>query len=187
FLFEEMDRYGLTEQLNLIVVSDHGMAELSEDKVIFLDDLINLEDVDMIDWTPVAMIRPDEGKTEEIYNTLKENEENYTVYMRDDLPERFRFSNHYRIPEIIMIADMSYSITSHSFFEERGLIAGTHGYDNDTPEMHTFMAASGPAFKSGARTGPVNAVDIYDLIAYIMEIEPAENDGSLENVRELLR
>lgn len=187
YLFEEMDRYGLTDQLNLIVVSDHGMAELSEDKLIFLDDLINLDDVDMIDWTPVAMIRPDEGKTEEIYNTLKENEENYTVYMREDLPERFRFSNHYRIPEIIMIADMSYSITSHSFFEERGLIAGTHGYDNDTPEMHTFMAASGPAFKSGGRTAPVNAVDIYDLIAYIMKIEPAENDGSLENVRELLR
>lgn len=187
YLFEKMDQHGLSDILNMIVVSDHGMAELSEDKVIFLDDLINLDDVDMIDWTPVAMIRPDEGKTEEIFQALKENEENYKVYMREDLPDRFRFTDHYRIPEIIMIADVSYTITSHSFFEERGVIAGTHGYDNDTPEMHTFMAAKGPAFRAGDHTGYVNAIDLYELMAYLLEVEPAQNDGSLENVRELLR
>lgn len=187
YLFEKIDEIGLTDQLNIIVVSDHGMAELSEDKVIFLDDIIDLDTVDIIDWTPVAMIRPDEGQTESVYEALKENEENYTVYLRENLPERFGFSNHYRIPEIIMIADVSYTITSRPFFEDRGIIAGTHGYDNQAPEMHTFMAAMGPDFITGATTEAVNAVDLYELMAHLLGLDPAENDGELERVLPLLR
>jgi predicted AlkP superfamily pyrophosphatase or phosphodiesterase len=186
YLLDQLESVGLQDQINIILASDHGMAELSEEKVILLDDLIDLDDVDVIDWTPVAMLRPAEGKLTDVYNTLKENEENYTVYLRSELPERFRFSNHYRIPEIIMIADMSYTITSRSFFETRGVIAGTHGYDNLTEEMFTFLAASGPDFKSGETAGPVESIHLYELMAYLLHLDPAENDGDLNRVIDLI-
>ncbi len=187
YLLGQMEETGLTDKLNLIIVSDHGMAELSEDRIIFLDELINLDDVDMIDWTPVAMIRPDEGKTDEIYRALSQTERNFKVYLKEELPERFHFSNHYRIPEIIMIADLGYTITSRDFFEQRGLMAATHGYDNLLPEMHALFLANGPDFQRGLETGTIESIDLYELMAYLLRIEPAQNDGSLDNLRNLLR
>jgi len=103
------------------------------------------------------------------------------------MPERFRFSNHYRIPEIIMMADMSYTITNRPFFEQRGIIAATHGYDNMEPEMRTFFAAGGPDFKQGVVVDPFESVHIYELMAYLLRLEPAPNDGDPEELLHLLR
>jgi len=187
YFMEKLNEVGLSDNINVLLVSDHGMSELSEDKVIILDEIINLDDVDMVDWSPVAMIRPDKYKTEEVYQALKENEENYRVYLRDELPERFYFSDHYRIPEIIMIADNQYTITSRDNFEERGVVPGMHGFDNQEPDMHTFFAAKGPAFKVNAKEGPVESVHMYELMAYLLQIEPTENDGSLNEVQKFLK
>ena len=186
YLLDNMDEYGLTESLNVLIVSDHGMVELSDDKLIFLDEMINLDDVQIIDWTPVAMIKPDEGKKEVVYQTLKENEENFRVYYRDELPEKYGFSNHYRIPEIIMIADISYSITSRSFYESRGIIAGAHGFDHTAPEMATIFYASGPGIKNGETVPAFSALHLYELMAKILEIEPAPNDGDIDSVLHIL-
>lgn len=187
YLLEQMEEYGLTDNLNVILISDHGMAELSEDRVVFLDDLINMNDVAIIDWTPVAMIRPDEGKTDEIYRALKENENNYKVYLKDELPDEYHFRNHYRIPEIIMIADLGYSITTRPFLEDRNLQAATHGYNPDLPEMHGIFFAMGPDFKQGYETETIESIHLYELMAHILGLEPAPNDGSFDEIRHVLR
>ena len=187
YLLDKKEETGLNDKLNIILVSDHGMASTSSERVIFLEEIIDLNSVDMVTYTPVAMIKPDEGKTTEVYDALKSNEENYRVYLKDELPERFHFSNHYRIPEIVMIADVGYTITSRQFFEERGIVAGTHGYDNLAPEMRSFFAANGPDFVSGVITPPFESVHIYELIANILDIQPAENDGNIDEVKFLLK
>lgn len=186
YLLDKIEELNLTNQLNVLITSDHGMAELSVDKVIFLDEMINMQDVSVIDWTPVAMLQPVEGRKDEVYETLKENEENYRVYKKEDLPREYRFSNHYRIPEIIMIADVPYTITSRSFFEQRGLIAGTHGYDHRSPEMATIFFASGPDIKTGEILPAIEAIHLYELMAHLLDVEPAENDGDIEEVIQMI-
>lgn len=187
YLLEQMEANGLSDMLNLIIVSDHGMAKLSEDRIIFLDDLIDLGYVDLIDWTPVAMIRPDQGKTGEVYRRLKENEENYRVYLKEDLPDRYHFKNHYRIPDIIMIADLGYTITTHQFLDERGLITATHGFDNQLPEMHAFFLAKGPDFQQGLEVNVIESIHLYELMVNILKLQPAANDGSINKIRHVLR
>lgn len=187
YLFEKIEETGLKDILNIILVSDHGMASTNEETVIFLDDIINLRDVDVVSWSPAGMLKPAEGKLEDVYFTLKENEENYRVYLREDIPERFHFRNHYRIPEILMLADAGYTITSRPFFERRGVVAGTHGYDNMAPEMFTFFAAKGPDFKSGEIVPPIEAIHIYELLTSLLNIEPASNDGTAGELNHLLR
>ncbi|REL24788.1 alkaline phosphatase family protein [Rhodohalobacter sp. SW132] len=186
YLVEKIEEAGLTDHINILITSDHGMAELSDDKIIFLDEMIDMNDIRVIDWTPVAMLQPDDGKKDEIYQTLKENEENYRVYKKEELPREYHFSNHYRIPEIIMIADVSYTITSRSFYENRGIVAGTHGYDHQAPEMATIFYASGPDIKTGETIAPFQSVHLYELMAHLLNMEPAENDGDLEEVIQIL-
>ncbi|WP_340105262.1 alkaline phosphatase family protein [Rhodohalobacter sp. 8-1] len=183
YLWEQIEDNGLREKLNVIIVSDHGMAELSEEKVIFLDDMIDLDNVEMIDWSPVAMIEPDEGMEDEIYQALKQNEENYRVFLKEDLPDEYGFTDHYRIPEIIMIADVPYTISSRDYFDPGRLPAGMHGYDHQAPEMATIFMASGPAFPSGETVPAFSALNLYELMAHLLGLEPAKNDGELIDFR----
>ncbi|NBC25328.1 MAG: alkaline phosphatase family protein [Bacteroidetes bacterium] len=182
YLWDSIEAAGLRNELNVIIVSDHGMAELSDDRVIFLDELIDLGQVEIVDMTPVAMLKPLGETADQIYRALKENEQNYRVYKKEDLPARYGFTNHYRIPEIIMIADVGYTITSRDFYEDRGLIAATHGFDHEAPEMRTIFMANGPAFPAGQTIPPISALDLYEMMAHLLHLEPANNDGKLPEI-----
>ena len=187
YLLSELDRVGLRETTNLIIVSDHGMAAPSEDKVVFLDEIIDMDDVRVIGWGPVSMIRPEESKRETVYNALKAAEDNYRVYYREELPEEYRIGNHRRTPDIIMVADLPWVITSRSMFERRGVLSGHHGWDHREPEMRTIFLASGPDFETGKRVGPFELIHIYEMICNILDLEPADNDGSLRKVKHIIK
>lgn len=181
-LIDRLEESGLWPDVNVIIVSDHGMAELDDEKVIFLDDYVDLDDVNVLNWGAVAMIQPEDGvNREDIYEPLKENEENYSVYYKEDVPEIFGFSNHVRIPEIVMMPDLPYMVNSRDHFEERGQPAGMHGWDHREPEMRAFFAAQGPAFQtSDEQVEPIRMVDLYEMMSDILNIDPSENDGNLD-------
>lgn len=168
---------GLENQVNILITSDHGMIDLSEDRLVFLDDIIDLDTVNIINWSPVVMLQPTEGNTELVYNQLKAAENNFRVYMREDLPARWRFGGHHRVPDVVAVADLGWTISSRSFFERRGILAGTHGFDNAYPDMHAFFLAAGPDFHQGKVIEPFSVVHIYELMAYLLNLEPAPNDG----------
>lgn len=186
YLLRGLEELGLSERTNLILLSDHGMAALEEEKVVFLDELVDLGRVHVTDWSPVALLRPAEGLKRELYEQLREREEGYRVYLREEMPDRFRFRNHRRIPEIVMIADLSWTITTRSFYERRGLLAGMHGYDHEEPEMQAFFLAAGPGFRVGAEAGVLQTVDLYELMCRLLGIEAAPNDGEPGRIKHLL-
>ncbi|MCH8487100.1 MAG: alkaline phosphatase family protein, partial [Candidatus Cyclonatronum sp.] len=176
-LINGLNAHGLGQKVNILITSDHGMIDLSEDRLVFLDDIIDLDHVNVINWSPVVMLQPTEGNTELVYNQLKAAEDNFRVYMKQDLPERWRFGGHHRVPDVVAVADLGWTITSRSFFERRGILAGTHGFDNAYPDMHSFFLAAGPDFHQGKVIEPFSVVHIYELMAYLLNIEPAPNDG----------
>lgn len=57
-LVQKLKMLGLWESLNVIITSDHGMAQCSESRLINLDLCISRSDYSLIDLTPVAAILP---------------------------------------------------------------------------------------------------------------------------------
>lgn len=180
YMISRLEDAGIWPNIDIIITSDHGMIDLSENQLIFLDDLINLDDVNVINWSPVVMLQPVEGMRETIYKQLKAQENNFSVFYREDIPERFNFGRHPRVPEIVVIADLGWTITSSSFFNRRGILAGTHGFDNEYPEMHAYFMAVGPSFQQGQVIPPFSAVHVYELMARLLRVEAAPNDGNPE-------
>ena len=43
-------RLHLLDRTTIVVVSDHGMTPLSDDRVVFLDDYLDLSRVDVVEW-----------------------------------------------------------------------------------------------------------------------------------------
>ncbi len=169
----------LTNQVDVIIVSDHGMSQLSRDRMIFIDDYINLGDVTMVDWSPVGMIIPNEGKEEAIYEALVDKNDYMRVYRKGELPDYLHYNENRLIPPIICIADDGWSITSKDFFNSRptAFTGGTHGYDFEEKSMHGIFMAKGPHFKENIIGPPFQNIHLYELMCQILEITPAVNDG----------
>ena len=189
YLIEEMKDKGLWGNTNLMIVSDHGMADVSRERLIVLDDYIDMEDVELVSFSPVMMLNTKPGKLEEVYSALKAGEENYKVYKKEELPDRYHLKNHYRVPEIIIVADLGYTINERSYIERRQNYptGATHGFDNLEPAMHALFIANGPDFKKGFSMGAFENIHLYELMAYLLEIESAGTDGSLDSLKSLLR
>lgn len=178
---------GLLDRTNIIVVSDHGMAPRPATKLIVLDDIISLNDVNVVEWSPVGMLVPAPGREDDVYQKLRVASPHLSVYRRDDVPERFHFRGSPRIPSLILVAEEGWSITSRSRVATWRAQGGGHGWDNALPSMRAIFVAAGPAFRSGTLVEPFQNVHVYALMARILGINPAPNDGSLDSVRTLLR
>ena len=71
-LIDGLKARGLFEQVNLIIVSDHGMAPQDPNNAIILDELFDSNLADRIIWTSeIVSIFPKEGKEDAIYKALK--------------------------------------------------------------------------------------------------------------------
>ncbi len=186
-LVEGLKARRLYDQVNLIVVSDHGMAGTSADRVIFLDDYLDLEDVRVVDWNPVVMLRPEAGRADAVVEALR-TVPHLTVYRREEVPERLHYQAHVRIPPVIGLADEGWVITSKDYFERRPtrFDGGTHGYDPELPSMGALFVARGPALARGQVVGPFANIHVYNLMAAMLGLRPAPNDGDLDAVRHVL-
>ena len=178
------------DAVNVVVVSDHGMAPISQDRVIFLDDYVDLEqEVEVVDWNPVAALFPKDSKGAGVYQKLAHAHPRLKVYRKEEIPERYRYRSHRRVPPILAVADEGWSIISHENFARspQFVTGGNHGFDNELTSMGAFFVAAGPAFQSGLQVEPFLNIHLYNLFARILDIEPAPNDGDFEIVRGMLR
>lgn len=177
------------DHVNIIVVSDHGMAQLSQDRVIFLDDYVDPSTMRVADWSPVLALWPDPEDVDAVYDALHGAHPNLSVYRPADIPPALEFGTHRRVAPVIGIADAGWSVTTHEFFDRRpsGYDGGNHGYDNHHPDMQALFIADGPAFKDGLVTAGFPNTDVYQLMMAILGLPAEPRDGDLSRVQHLLR
>jgi len=183
---------GLSGRVNYVVVSDHGMAPTSPDRRIVLDDYVDPDTVDVIDWSPVLALSPRDGNVEALYEALKGRHPALTMYRNSEIPAVYGLAGHPRVPAIIGIADEGWSVTSRrevARWQAAGIHGrgGAHGYDARTKSMEGLFIASGPRLRSGLRVQPFENVHVYDLMCALLGIEPAKNDGDSAVTRGMLR
>ena len=92
---------GLEHRVNLVVVSDHGMARLDPGKVVYLDDYIDPGWIDIIDRGPSVSLAPVGVSVDELYRRLSGAHPQLTIYRKSEVPAAYHYRNHPRIPPII--------------------------------------------------------------------------------------
>lgn len=182
---------GLTDVVNIIIVSDHGMTPVSPERVIVLDDYISLNDVEVVDWTPVAAIAPKPGAMERVYARLRGAHPSLAVYRKGEVPAHYRFNDNPRITEIVGVAADGWTIASRAQVDRwrqnawRG--GGNHGFDPALPNMGATFIAAGPGIARGRVVPAFSNLHVYSLMAQLLRVTPARTDGSLDSVRAILR
>ncbi len=185
-LIDGLKARGIFAQANLIIVSDHGMTTQDPKNAIILDELFDTKLAEKILWTSeIISIFPTPGKEDAIYNTLKSKLPPHAkVYRKAEMPGRFHYSNSPRIAPLLVLPDEGWTLTTRAKSDEakaggpKNGLRGGHGYDNELPSMRAIFIAHGSAFKKGTVIEPFENIQVYNVMARILGLTPAPNDGN---------
>jgi alkaline phosphatase D len=183
--FTQMRKLPIYNKLNFIITSDHGMSQLSPDRIILLDKVIDTADLEYADGgNPVYNLKVKDGKLDKVLNSINNSKKHITAWKHGTVPEMFHYGTNIRTLDITVVSDSGWSIF-WSWKQGNGL--GTHGYRNTNKDMHAIFYAAGPAFKNGYKQTTFNNIDIYPLAGKILNLKLPEVDGKIENVKSMLK
>jgi predicted AlkP superfamily pyrophosphatase or phosphodiesterase len=193
-IFKGIEERNLTNIVNIVIVSDHGMATTDLSRLIQLEDLVDPNLIEHTDGWPLYGLRPKKPElVRQIYHglsVLAAKSENFDVYLRDtNMPERYHFSKNERIAPLWIVPKVGWAIVTKQEFDivdakAKGLQyhpRGLHGYDHEHPLMRAIFIARGPAFPHApnSRMEPFQNIEIYNIICDSLGLEPSPNNGTL--------
>lgn len=183
----------IDKKVNIIIVSDHGMAAVDQRNAIVLDDYFPEDMAERILRTgEIVQIFPKDGRLEAIMARLKDIRHG-TCWRKAEIPARLHYQASPRIAPIVCSADEGWFMTQRQRYEEQkkrndfNQMKGAHGYDNQAVSMRATFIARGKAFKKRRTTEPFENIHVYELMCKILGLRPAKNDGDLNRVRGMLR
>lgn len=168
----------LGRPVNLVIVSDHGMAATSPERVVEIDGLAPAESYDLVTQGSIAGLAPRPGREAEVLAAVAAPHPHVACWPKDRIPERLHYGTHPRIPPVICLADPGWLLLSREALGRRPVRAGgAHGYDPAAPEMAALFLAAGPAFRQGVVLPAFDNVHVYPLLARLIGIRPLPSDG----------
>ena len=183
YLLKSLTRLDIFNKINLIVLSDHGMVTVSEERVINIDDF-NIDGI--IDGEGPLVSIKDTSQSRDLLNQLNiPNTKIVYSFNNEDL--------HYDNPlfDYILIAEEGWMIYDSNIFKKYNgklPVKGMHGYDSNQMNMHAIFYAYGPQIKENLKIETFELIHIYPLICNILNIPQYDDiDGSIDVLKPILR
>jgi predicted AlkP superfamily pyrophosphatase or phosphodiesterase len=180
---------GLYDHMNIIVVSDHGMAATPKGQVVLMDKVIDLGHVRVVSMGVLAGFIPKPGYATAVAARLLRPHPHMRCWNKADIPVRLHYGTNPRIPPLVCLADVGWQISSSDYVARRKdpMSLGEHGYDNASSLMRALFIAHGPAFRQDVVVPEFPNVDVYPLMAHLLGLRPVANDGDYDAVEGMLR
>ena len=176
------------DRVNLVVVSDHGMTDVPEGQVIAVESMATRAEARIVSTGQVIGIVPNPGFETRVAERLLGAHAHYDCWRREAMPARWHFGAHPRVPPIVCQMHPGWdAIPEEAIARRPQRTRGSHGYDPALTDMRAMFIAHGPAFRHGLTLDGFDNVDVYPLLAHLLGIAPADNDGDPATLRPALR
>jgi len=194
-LFEGLKSYDL--DINVIVVSDHGMMNVPADHYLNLTELTKDIPARVVNNGALAHVYLEDQKDKEkVIKELKKSDMPIHITDVDDKENYQDLMYKDRIGDILIIPDRYYYLawetTLTRLKDNMDRLDtdkfGEHGFSPAYKDVHAIFYANGPAFKSGLEIETFQNVHVYPLICKILGLPIPNNiDGKLEVLEPILR
>ncbi|KLI99152.1 phosphodiesterase [Luteimonas sp. FCS-9] len=179
---------GLLERTNIVVVSDHGMAEVAPGHAVAVEDMVSMEEARVVSIGQVVGIAPNPGHEDAVAARLLGAHAQYDCWRKEALPARWAYGRHPRVPPIVCQMHEGWDALPREVVATReARPRGSHGFDPALESMRALFVARGPAFRSGVALDGFDNVDVYPLLARLLGVAPAEHDGDAATLLPALR
>lgn len=172
---------GVADDVNVVVVSDHGMAPAPLENTIFVDEILGADIAYFTALGIVAGFDPKAGHTtDEIINRLEHAGRRLQCWRREDVPPRFRYGANARVPEVVCLAPVGWRTSTRATEKriEGKFDVGQHGYDNDLPEMRAILVARGPDIPRVRVGHVISNLDVFPMLVRLLGMPEQRSDGS---------
>jgi len=181
-LLDGLKAHGLEDRINLVIVSDHGMAEVPAAQVIISEDMVPTDKADIVSVGQVISVAPHPGLEDAVAAQMVGAHAQYDCWRKGELPPRWHYGTHPRVPAIICQMHEGWDALPRRIVEEHAGNAhtrGSHGYDPALASMHAMLITYGPAFKHQVILPAFENVNIQPLLLHLLDLPPMPGDGEL--------
>jgi predicted AlkP superfamily pyrophosphatase or phosphodiesterase len=188
-LLDGLAARGLQDRVNIVVVSDHGMAPVPQTQLLDIRGFVDAGDARYVTTGQVLGFVPHSGRQAAAEARLLGRHDHYECWRKGELPARWRYGRHPRVPPIVCQMDAGWDAVTPRQLARRdsGSTRGSHGYDPQHPSMRALFIAHGPAFRGGIELAPFDNVDVYPLLARLVGVPAQANDGDIAPLLPALR
>ena len=188
-LLDGLEARAILDQVNLVVVSDHGMATTVPERTVALEDMVSPQEGKVVTSGQSVGIELLSGGEAPLSQAPLVRHDHYECWRKHELPTRWRYGRHDRVPSIVCQMDEGWDAIPRDRLEQRRAAGtrGSHGYDPALPSMRALFVARGPAFRRGVKLPAFDNVDVYPLLARLLRITPAANDGDITSLLPALK
>jgi len=183
YLLKSISKLDIFNKINIVIVSDHGMVDVSENRVINIDNL-NLPGV-LDGKGPVVSFKVDSEANFSI------NEFNIPNVSMVSSRNNNNLNYHNSLYDYLLIADEGWMMYKNNHIEEYSgklPVKGMHGYDSDYMNMHAIFYAYGSRFKENYKIETFELIHIYPLLCELLGVNPNDNiDGDLKILKSILK
>jgi predicted AlkP superfamily pyrophosphatase or phosphodiesterase len=181
---------GLEDDVNVLVVSDHGQADYVDPEASFvLREHIDLAGLEIIAGGAYAWIyqqQPDRERALAIRDAINDSWRHGRALLRDEAPAEWRVTDSPRYPEVFVVPNIGHGVVVEPEGVGR-LTKGDHGWEPSEKAMHGIFLASGPGLPRGVTIGEVSVVDVYPLMLELLRIESSPPPPDRDRLRPMLR
>lgn len=171
---------------DLVITADHGMAPVSAERAIYIEDILPEAAARRVAMGAFMTVVPTPGREAEVAAALLRRHDHMTCWRKGEIPARYHFGTHRRIPPIFCLPRTGWEITTRAGVAKAPIKGGAHGYDPHAPEMAAVFVAHGPHIRRGVRLRTTDNVDVYPLVARLLGVTPEKNDGKLSGLKRAL-
>jgi len=187
-LVEGLRQRGLAGSTNIIVVSDHGMATVPAGQAVAIEDMVDPALARNISAGQSVGFEPLPGQEQAAERALLGRHAHYQCWKKQDLPARWHYGRHPRVPPIVCQMDEGWDALAAATLAGRTpQDRGSHGFDNALPSMRAVFVAAGPSFRQGEVIDGFDNVDVYPLLARLLQVPAAPGDGNPDTLLDTLR
>lgn len=164
------------DSINVVVVSDHGMTDVSPERVIPVLDALVRAGIDTAgirvgDNGPTMSLwfAADTARIERARAALARELTEADVYRRAAVPARLHVADNARFGDLVLIAHRGWTLLRAS--GDRAPSGGAHGYDPSIPDMQGIFVAAGPNVRGGGVIPAFENVNVYPFVAALLHLE----------------
>lgn len=175
--------------VNFIFLSDHGMAAVDTVTRINISTLIDTARFIMRGGgTSLHLYAKNAADILPTYQALKKKENNFTVYLRENIPAKWHYNKvddrFNRIGDIFVVPTYPKVLSGYT----NRISPGAHGFDPAMKEMHAVFYAWGPQIKKGKTIRSFENVHVYPLVCRLLGLTYSQQiDGNPEVLKKMVQ
>lgn len=187
-LLDGLRQRGLAGITDIIVVSDHGMAAVPAGQVVATETMVDPALARSVTVGQSVGFAPHAGQEAAAERALLGRHDHYQCWKKGELPARWHYGSHPRIPPIICQMDEGWdALPAEAIARRPHTDGGSHGYDPALPSMRAVFLAAGPSFRRGKTLDGFDNVDLQPLLARLLQVPAPAGDGDPRTLLDALR